>query len=213
MGNGLKEGVWQGWTCGRSPEWLEVQWPTVRMPHRTPTLSPLPLPLGASCATLLLCPHEVAAYDGKDDGDKEGSAVWLEQAVGILVAQLLLGARVGALLPRSGSNVSNNHDIVSACVGLALNTMLLLLLWLEGANGPNLALVVGGIVELTGYTDWHAAVSLRGGARRQGGSTRLTILTATVQTLGPKCAHGEGLALSGEPQLLSVWTVVAALVL
>ena len=113
----------------------------------------------------------------------------------------------------SGSKVSNNHDIVSACVGLALNTMLLLLLWLEGANGPNLALVVGGIVELTGYTDWHAAVSLRGGARRQGGSTRLTILTATVQTLGPKCAHGEGLALSGEPQLLSVWTVVAALVL
>ena len=59
----------------------------------------------------------------------------------------------------SGSNVSNNHDIVSACVGLALNTMLLLLLWLEGANGPSLALFVGGIVELTGYTDWHAAVS------------------------------------------------------
>ena len=91
--------------------------------------------------------------------------------------------------------------------------MLLLLLWLEGANGTSLALVVGGIEELTGYADWHAAVSLRGGTWPQGGSTRLTILTAAVQTLGPKCAHGEGLALSGEPQLLSVWTVVAALVL
>ena len=27
--------------------------------------------LGASCFTLLLCPHDVAAFDGKDDGDKE----------------------------------------------------------------------------------------------------------------------------------------------
>ena len=177
-----------------------------------------------SCFTLLLCPHDVAACDGKDDGDKEdkggrdgndhrGHAVqsdnpspgWLvvsqpgscrckcpeskqveavvnvaangavdlvsllaralvppdvqpvvrlEQAVGVLVAQLLLGAGVGALLPRSGSNVSNDSDIVGACVGRALNALCLLLLWLEGANGTSLALVVCGIEELTGHTDW-----------------------------------------------------------
>ena len=47
-------------------------------------------------------------------------AVWLEQAVGVLVAQLLLCARVGALLPRSGSNISNDPDIVGSCVGRAL---------------------------------------------------------------------------------------------
>ena len=31
----------------------------------------------------------------------------------------------------------------------------------------------------------------------------MTILTAAVQTLGPKCAHGASLALAGEAQLLS----------
>merc|ERR1719370_1086675 len=140
-------------------------------------------------------------------------AVRLEQAVGVLVAQLLLGARVGALLPRSGSNVSNDSDVVGACVGRALDALRLLLLWLEGADWTSLALVVGGVQELAGNTDWHAAVCLRGGAWSQGGSTRLTILTAAVQTLGPVCAYGASLTLSGEAQLLSVWTVVAALVL
>merc|ERR1719278_2324581 len=97
--------------------------------------------------------------------------VWLEQAVGVLVAQLLLGARVGALLPRSGSNVSNDSDVVGACVGRALNALRLLLLWLEGADWTSLALVVGGVQELAGNTDGHAAVRLRGGAWSQGGST------------------------------------------
>ena len=30
----------------------------------------------ADCSTLLPCPHDVAAYDGKDDGDKEGWQRW-----------------------------------------------------------------------------------------------------------------------------------------
>merc|ERR1719370_625097 len=98
-------------------------------------------------------------------------AVRLEQAVRVLVAQLLLGARVGALLPRSSSNVSNDPDVVGARVGRALNALSLLLLWLESADGASLALVVRGIQELTSYTDWHTAVCLRGGARSQGGAT------------------------------------------
>merc|ERR1719203_182977 len=119
--------------------------------------------------------------------------VRLVPAVGVLVAQLLLGARVGALPPRSGSNVSNDPDLVGACVGWALDALGLLLFWLEAANGTSLALVVGGIEELTGHTDRPAAVSLAASSQSQGGSTRLTILAAAVQTLGPICAHGASL--------------------
>ena len=47
-----------------------------------------------------------------------------------------------------------------------------MLLWLEGANGTSLALVVGGIEELTGHTDWNSAVSLKGGVRPDNSDSR-----------------------------------------
>ena len=76
-----------------------------------------------------------------------------------------------------------------------------------------MALVVGGVEELTGDTDWHAAVGLRGGARSQGSATGLTILATSMQALGPVGAHRAGLALASEAQLLSIRTVVTTLVL
>merc|ERR1719192_1365687 len=86
--------------------------------------------------------------------------VRLEQAVGILVAQLFLGARVRALLPRRGSNVPNNSHVVGACVGRALDALGLLLLRLVGTDGTSLALVVRCVEELSGHADRHAAVRL-----------------------------------------------------
>ena len=50
--------------------------------------------------------------------------------------------------------------------------MLLLLLWLEGANGTSLALVVCGIEDLTGHTDWNSAGNLKGGAQPDNSDSR-----------------------------------------
>ena len=73
---------------------------------------------------------------------------------------------------RSGSNISNDSDIVGSCVGRALNALCQMLLWLEGANGTSLELVVCGKEELTGHTDWNSAVSLKGGARPDNSDSR-----------------------------------------